>query len=286
MMTVINTNVTSLFAQRSLNANNVDLQHTMQELSTGKRINTSADDAAGLAISSRMTSQINGLNQAVRNANDGISMLRTAEGATNTITNMLQRMRELAIQASNGTYGSSDVKSMDTEYQQLYSEIKRVANTTAWNGMNLLDGTFSGGVAFMVSEVAGANSHISASVASFDFTAGATNALVDGFGALSGSYVSARSADALLGKISLAISGINTMRSNLGATINRLQFTVDNLTNVSTNLSASRSQIEDVDYSQATAQLAKNNVIQQAATAMLAQANQSPQSVLQLLKQG
>ena len=285
-MTVINTNVTSLFAQRSLNANNVDLQHTMQELSTGKRINTAADDAAGLAISSRMTSQINGLNQAVRNANDGVSMLRTAEGATNTITNMLQRMRELAIQASNGTYGSSDVKSMDTEYQQLYSEIKRVANTTAWNGMNLLDGTFSGGVAFMVSEVAGANSHISASVASFDFTAGATNALVDGFGALSGSYVSARSADALLGKISLAISGINTMRSNLGATINRLQFTVDNLTNVSTNLSASRSQIEDVDYSQATAQLAKNNVIQQAATAMLAQANQSPQSVLQLLKQG
>lgn len=286
MMTVINTNVTSLFAQRALNANNVDLQHTMEELSTGKRINSSADDAAGLAISSRMTSQINGLNQAVRNANDGISMLRTAEGATNTITNMLQRMRELAVQASNGTYGSSDVKSMDTEYQQLYSEIKRVSNTTSWNGMNLLDGTFSGGVGFMVSEVAGANSHISASIASFDFTAGATNALVDGFGALSGSYISAPSADALLGKISTAISGINTMRSNLGATINRLQFTVDNLTNVSTNLSASRSQIEDVDYSQATAELAKNNVIQQAATAMLAQANQSPQSVLQLLKQG
>jgi len=285
-MTVINTNVTSLFAQRALNANNVDLQHTMEELSTGKRINSSADDAAGLAISSRMTSQINGLNQAVRNANDGISMLRTAEGATNTITNMLQRMRELAVQASNGTYGSSDVKSMDTEYQQLYSEIKRVSNTTSWNGMNLLDGTFSGGVGFMVSEVAGANSHISASIASFDFTAGATNALVDGFGALSGSYISAPSADALLGKISTAISGINTMRSNLGATINRLQFTVDNLTNVSTNLSASRSQIEDVDYSQATAELAKNNVIQQAATAMLAQANQSPQSVLQLLKQG
>jgi len=286
MMTVINTNVTSLFAQRALNANNVDLQHTMEELSTGKRINSSADDAAGLAISSRMTSQINGLNQAVRNANDGISMLRTAEGATDTITNMLQRMRELAIQASNGTYGSSDVKSMDTEYQQLYSEIKRVSNTTSWNGMNLLDGTFSGGVGFMVSDVAGANSHISASIASFDFTAGATNALVDGFGALSGSYISAPSADALLGKISTAISGINTMRSNLGATINRLQFTVDNLTNVSTNLSASRSQIEDVDYSQATAELAKNNVIQQAATAMLAQANQSPQSVLQLLKQG
>jgi len=285
-MTVINTNVTSLFAQRSLNANNVDLQHTMEELSTGKRINSSADDAAGLAISSRMTSQINGLNQAVRNANDGISMLRTAEGATDTITNMLQRMRELAIQASNGTYGSSDVKSMDTEYQQLYSEIKRVSNTTSWNGMNLLDGTFSGGVGFMVSDVAGANSHISASIASFDFTAGATNALVDGFGALSGSYISAPSADALLGKISTAISGVNTMRSNLGATINRLQFTVDNLTNVSTNLSASRSQIEDVDYSQATAELAKNNVIQQAATAMLAQANQSPQSVLQLLKQG
>ena len=284
-MTVINTNVAALRTQAAMGQNTIALQDVMEQLSTGKRINSAADDAAGLAISTRLTSQINGLNQAVRNANDGISMLKTSEGATDTVTNMLQRMRELAIQGANGTNSSADIESMNTEYQQLYSEMKRIANTTAWNNMNVLDGTFSGGVSFMVSEVAGPNSKISASIASFDPTAGATNALVDGFAAMSGSSISAGStATDLLSKISVAISGVNKVRSTLGATINRLQFTVDNLTNVSTNLSASRSQIEDVDYSQATADLAKRQVIQQAATAMLAQANQQPQSVLSLLK--
>ena len=284
-MSVINTNVASLRTQAAMGQNTKALQGVMEQLSTGKRINSAADDAAGLAISTRLTSQINGLNQAVRNANDGISMLKTSEGATDTVTNMLQRMRELAIQGANGTNSSADIQSMNTEYQQLYSEMKRIANTTAWNNMNVLDGTFSGGVSFMVSEVAGPNSKISAAIASFDPTAGATNALVDGFAAMSGSSISAGStATDLLNKISVAISGVNKVRSTLGATINRLQFTVDNLTNVSTNLSASRSQIEDVDYSEATADLAKRQVIQQAATAMLAQANQQPQSVLSLLK--
>ena len=284
-MSVINTNVASLRTQAAMGQNTKALQGVMEQLSTGKRINSAADDAAGLAISTRLTSQINGLNQAVRNANDGISMLKTSEGATDTVTNMLQRMRELAIQGANGTNSSADIESMNTEYQQLYSEMKRIANTTARNNMNVLDGTFSGGVSFMVSEVAGPNSKISAAIASFDPTAGATNALVDGFAAMSGSSISAGStATDLLSKISVAISGVNKVRSTLGATINRLQFTVDNLTNVSTNLSASRSQIEDVDYSQATADLAKRQVIQQAATAMLAQANQQPQSVLSLLK--
>ena len=284
-MSVINTNVASLRTQAAMGQNTKALQGVMEQLSTGKRINSAADDAAGLAISTRLTSQINGLNQAVRNANDGISMLKTSEGATDTVTNMLQRMRELAIQGANGTNSSADIQSMNTEYQQLYSEMKRIANTTAWNNMNVLDGTFSGGVSFMVSEVAGPNSKISAAIASFDPTAGATNALVDGFAAMSGSSISAGStATDLLNKISVAISGVNKVRSTLGATINRLQFTVDNLTNVSTNLSASRSQIEDVDYSQATADLAKRQVIQQAATAMLAQANQQPQSGLSLLK--
>ena len=284
-MSVINTNVASLRTQAAMGQNTKALQGVMEQLSTGKRINSAADDAAGLAISTRLTSQINGLNQAVRNANDGISMLKTTEGATDTVTNMLQRMRELAIQGANGTNSSADIESMNTEYQQLYSEMKRIANTTAWNNMNVLDGTFSGGVSFMVSEVAGPNSKISAAIASFDPTAGATNALVDGFAAMSGSSISAGStATDLLNKISVAISGVNKVRSTLGATINRLQFTVDNLTNVSTNLSASRSQIEDVDYSEATADLAKRQVIQQAATAMLAQANQQPQSVLSLLK--
>jgi flagellin len=284
-MSVINTNVASLRTQAAMGQNTKALQGVMEQLSTGKRINSAADDAAGLAISTRLTSQINGLNQAVRNANDGISMLKTTEGATDTVTNMLQRMRELAIQGANGTNSSADIASMNTEYQQLYSEMKRIANTTAWNNMNVLDGTFSGGVSFMVSEVAGSNSKISAAIASFDPTAGATNALVDGFSQMSGSSISAGStATDLLSKISVAISGVNKVRSTLGATINRLQFTVDNLTNVSTNLSASRSQIEDVDYSSATADLAKRQVIQQAATAMLAQANQQPQSVLSLLK--
>jgi flagellin len=284
-MSVINTNVASLRTQAAMGQNTIALQKVMEELSTGKRINSAADDAAGLAISTRLTSQINGLNQAVRNANDGISMLKTSEGATDTVTNMLQRMRELAIQGANGTNSSADIESMNTEYQQLYSEMKRIAKTTAWNNMNVLDGTFSGGVSFMVSEVAGSDAKISAAIASFDPTAGATNALVDGFAAMSGSSISAGStATDLLNKISVAISGVNKVRSTLGATINRLQFTVDNLTNVSTNLSASRSQIEDVDYSQATADLAKRQVIQQAATAMLAQANQQPQSVLSLLK--
>ena len=284
-MSVINTNVASLRTQAAMGQNTKALQGVMEQLSTGKRINSAADDAAGLAISTRLTSQINGLNQAVRNANDGISMLKTSEGATDTVTNMLQRMRELAIQGANGTNSSADIESMNTEYQQLYSEMKRIANTTAWNNMNVLDGTFSGGVSFMVSEVAGSDAKISAAIASFDPTAGATNALVDGFAAMSGSSISAGStATDLLSKISVAISGVNKVRSTLGATINRLQFTVDNLTNVSTNLSASRSQIEDVDYSQATADLAKRQVIQQAATAMLAQANQQPQSVLSLLK--
>jgi flagellin len=284
-MSVINTNVASLRTQAAMGQNTKALQKVMEELSTGKRINSAADDAAGLAISTRLTSQINGLNQAVRNANDGISMLKTSEGATDTVTNMLQRMRELAIQGANGTNSSADIESMNTEYQQLYSEMKRIAKTTAWNNMNVLDGTFSGGVSFMVSEVAGSDAKISAAIASFDPTAGATNALVDGFAAMSGSSISAGStATDLLNKISIAISGVNKVRSTLGATINRLQFTVDNLTNVSTNLSASRSQIEDVDYSQATADLAKRQVIQQAATAMLAQANQQPQSVLSLLK--
>jgi flagellin len=198
---------------------------------------------------------------------------------------MLQRMRELAVQAANGTNASSDIQSLDTEYQQLYSEIRRVASTTQWNGANVLDGTFSGGLSLFVGYSSNRNGNISASIASFDPTAGATNTLVDGFSAISGSAISAAStATDLLAKISTAISGVNKVRSNLGATINRLQFTVDGLTNISTNISASRSQVQDVDYSQATAALAGEQIRQQAATAMLAQANQQPQLVLALLK--
>ena len=284
-MTVINTNVASLRSQAAMVVNNQGMSKTMQQLSTGKRINSASDDAAGLSISTRLTSQINGLNQAVRNANDGISLLQTAEGATDAITNMLQRMRELSVQSMNGTYSSNDRTSMNTEFTQLYNEIQRVANTTQWNGFNVLDGSLggSGTVTFKVGSQQASATIISATLKSFD-PAAATAATVSGMSGLkSGSIETVAGASAMLTAIITAISGVNGVRSTIGAKVNRLQFTVDNLTNISTNLSASRSQIQDVDYSMATSNLAKSQVIMQAATAMLAQANQQPSTVMTLI---
>ena len=284
-MTVIGTNVAALKAEMALTKNSRDLQSAMEKLSTGKRINAASDDAAGIAEIARMSTEISGIGQAIKNANDGISILKTSDSATGSITNMLQRMRELAIQAANGTNASSDIQSLNTEYQQLYSEIKRVSSTTEWNSSKLLDGTFSAGISLFVGYSSNSDGTITASIPSFDPTAGATNSLVDGFSAISGSSISAGSnAMDLLAKLSLAISGVNKVRSTLGATVNRLQFTVDNLTNMSTSIYASRSQVQDVDYSQATSELARGQILQQAATAMLAQANQQPQLVLALLK--
>ena len=283
-MTVINTNVASLRSQAAMVQNNQAMSKTMQQLSTGKRINSASDDAAGLSISTRLTSQINGLNQAVRNANDGISLLQTAEGATDEITNMLQRMRELSVQSMNGTYSSNDRTSMNTEFSQLYQEIQRVAKTTQWNGFNVLDGTLggSGTVTFKVGSQQASSTIISATIKSFN--PAASGATVSGMAGLkSGSISSVAGASAMLTAIINAISGVNSVRSTIGAKVNRLQFTVDNLTNISTNLSASRSQIQDVDYSMATSNLAKSQVIQQAATAMLAQANQQPSTVMTLI---
>ncbi|MCX8504671.1 MAG: flagellin [Beijerinckiaceae bacterium] len=284
-MTVINTNVASLRSQAAMVVNNQGMSKTMQQLSTGKRINSASDDAAGLSISTRLTSQINGLNQAVRNANDGISLLQTAEGATDAITNMLQRMRELSVQSMNGTYSSNDRTSMNTEFTQLYNEIQRVANTTQWNGFNVLDGSLggSGTVTFKVGSQQASATIISATLKSFD-PAAATASTVSGMSGLkSGSIETVAGASAMLTAIITAISGVNGVRSTIGAKVNRLQFTVDNLTNISTNLSASRSQIQDVDYSMATSNLAKSQVIMQAATAMLAQANQQPSTVMTLI---
>ena len=283
-MTVINTNVASLRSQAAMVQNNQAMSKTMQQLSTGKRINSASDDAAGLSISTRLTSQINGLNQAVRNANDGISLLQTAEGATDEITNMLQRMRELSVQSMNGTYSSNDRTSMNTEFSQLYQEIQRVAKTTQWNGFNVLDGTLggSGTVTFKVGSQQASSTIISATIKSFN--PAASGSTVSGMAGLkSGSISSVAGASAMLTAIINAISGVNSVRSTIGAKVNRLQFTVDNLTNISTNLSASRSQIQDVDYSMATSNLAKSQVIQQAATAMLAQANQQPSTVMTLI---
>ena len=428
-MTVINTNTGSLYAQQAMNTNARGLSTVMQQLSTGKRINNAVDDVAGLAVSTRLTSQIKGLNQAVRNANDGISLVQTAEGATEQITNMMQRMRELAVQASNDTNNANDRSFLDGEFQQLKSEINRVAQNTQWNGSNILDGTggntANGSFAFQVG--ANANQTISVKLANMGvgvasptatftgfapaFTVSTTSVSMDfsgatGFGsaiaasgtftgsaasfvgvtmqasvdgknvqytvtqddvnaaltaegssagtgktnlgttvaaafatklksALGSNYTVSSSTSTLtvtnnttgaptyattatsaagnafftvptgnlsmigastvnvttgtlaysaLGSIDAGLQAVNSARSGMGAVISRLQFASDNLTNIASKATESRSRIEDTDYSMATTELAKRNILQQAAQAMLAQANQAPQMVLQLLK--
>lgn len=291
-MTVINTNVSALYAQASISQNTRAMQQTMNQLSTGKRINGAADDAAGLSISARLTSQVRGLNQAIRNSNDAISMIQTAEGATDAITNMLQRMRELTIQAGNGTNGTDDKAAISSEYMALASEIDRVANSTSWNGTNVLKGSGGFGTSstfeYIVDASAGSAGKITVNFKSMNIGSTSTgiNVAISGSAAVGflSSSIKASGATSLIGKLDASIRFVNTARAEFGAAINRLQYTVDNLTNISTNTAASRSRVEDVDYSLATSDLAKRNIIQQAATAMLSQANQQPQAVLQLLK--
>ena len=275
-MTVINTNVKSLVAQQALAVNGRKMSDAMEQLSTGKRINSASDDAAGLSIASKMTSQIRGLNQAIRNTNDGISMMQTAEGALSEVTNMLQRMRELSVQTANGTNSTADKSALQAEFEQLQAEITRVANNTEWNGTAIL--AASNNVVFQI----GANSGQTVTVAFKGLvSAGSMTAVASAVAA--NTVFSAATASAI-GDLDAAIAQVNSFRSDLGAKINRMTYTVDNLQNVSTNTSASRSRIEDADYAQATTELARTQIIQQAATAMLAQANQSTGSVLSLLK--
>jgi flagellin len=251
----------------------------MQQLSTGKRINNSVDDAAGLAISTRLTSQIRGLNQAVRNANDGISLIQTAEGATEQITNMLQRMRELAVQAINGTNNDKDQAYLDAEFQKLNTQINNISEWTEWNGSKLLNGGSAGKTfTFQV----GANSGQTIEVNLDDISSdSSTMGLTD----LKGLAITSTSkAKTALEKIVTSLGDVSLARAKMGATISQLQFTADNVANISAKAQESRSRIEDTDYSLATTELAKRNIIQQAAQSMLAQANQAPQMVLQLLK--
>ena len=282
-MTVINTNINSLISQNALSKNNRALSSSMEQLSTGKRINSAADDAAGLAISNKMTAQIRGLNQAVRNANDGISMLQTAEGATQEITNMLQRMRELAVQAANDTYQASDRSALNAEVKELQSEISRIGKNTEWNGMKLFTAQTAGSaggigtlgnVRLQVGVDGDSTDRIAVQLNKIDTTTLGVSAI---------SLKSAASASSALQSLDKAIGMIDTDRATFGATINRLTYAVDNLTNVSQNANASRSRILDTDYAKASAELARTQIIQQAATAILAQANQSTQSVLKLL---
>ena len=415
-MSVINTNSKSIVAQNAISTNNRAMSKAMEQLSTGKRINSASDDAAGLSIASKMTAQIKGLNQAVRNANDGISLLQTADGAMVEVTNMLQRMRELSVQSANDTNTTDDRLYLDNEYQQLKTEINRISTNTQWNGMNILNGNNNFGtvatdeqnVQFQVGSNANqtinvlfkdmtftaANSTATPSVTTLNFagvtdevdtarvkgtiggiafdinvaartltgnptsaeladvatdlqtgiralrglenvTVAVTNELMtitdsagraidvatgtlgfrkaDGTTAsmtapalttsngtatsaaaptgglftadLAGSQIINKTvANTAIGHLDTALQAVNQERSKFGAVINRLTYAADNLSNVSQNTSASRSRVEDTDYAQATTELARTQIISQAATAMLAQANQAPQSVLSLLR--
>jgi flagellin len=278
-MSVINTNVKSLVAQNALTVNGRAMSKTMEQLSTGKRINSAADDSAGLAISNKMTSQIRGLNQAVRNANDAISMIQTAEGALGEVNNMLQRMRELAVQSSNDTNSTDDRGFLQKEVDELIAEIDRVNGNTQFNKMDLLNKGVGVGQALDVANFQvganGTNTEISVTFNKVDAATLGVTALKVNTQAL---------AKTSIATIDTAINKIDTDRADYGAKINRLTYAADNMANIATNTAASRSRVLDTDYAQATTELARAQIIQQAGTAMLAQANQQPASVLSLLQ--
>jgi flagellin len=283
-MTVINTNVGATITQNALAKNERLMGQAMERLSTGKRINSASDDAAGLAISARMTAQIKGLDQAARNANDAIAMIQTADGASIEVANMLQRMRELAIQSISDTNTTTDRANLSLEFVALQSEILRISTTTQWNGENILDGSAGADEDGVVSYQVGSNADqtIDVDLGNWAPTGGdvfSTDISANGIG-----LDAPEDRAAALATIDTAINGINTQRASYGATMNRLEYVVDNLANVSQNAAASRSRVEDADYAIETTELARTQIIQQAGTAMLAQANQSAQSVLQLLK--
>jgi len=323
MPMVVNTNLGSLSAQRSLSSSGVDLKQAMERLSSGKKINTAADDAAGFAIAERMTAQIRGLNMATKNANDGLSMLATIENATNDVTDMLQRIRELAVQAANDSNSVQDRKFLQTEVNSLLQEINRVATQTVYNNKVVLDGNLAG--QFQVGTEKGQT--IAFSIASIDTdvlkltdlddgntvvsgektfadgtyainTSGITNttatAGVTGTASAAGSLrtgtagaisiLTAADASDSLAAISDAIEQVAANRASYGALQNRLEYTVSNLMNVAEFTTSARSRIEDADFAAESARLAKAQVLQQVGTAMLAQANAAPQLALQLIR--
>lgn len=268
-MTVINTNTAALRAQNGSRVANQALQVAMERLSSGKRINTSKDDAAGLAIASSMTSQIRGMSQAIRNANDGISMAQTAEGALAEVTNMLQRIRELSVQSASGTYSDDDRANLQVEVDALLTQIDDIVNNSKFNGVEL----FGSGAATITVQV-GANAG-----ETVDIELEALSLGVDSI-----DISDAEDASDALETIDDALTTVAELRAKLGAGQSRLESVVNNLTNNVTNLSDARSRIEDADFSAETTNLAKAQILSQAATAMLAQANQSQSNVLSLLR--
>ena len=288
-MAVVNTNLAASIAQAALVRNERDLSTAMEQLSTGKKINSAADNASGLAISTRMTAQIRGLDQAVSNANDAISMISTAEGALDEITAMLQRVRELGVQAGTGTTSTQDRDYLNQEYTHLLAEIERVAQNTQWNGREILDGNAAGsGLGTSVAFQVGMNPSQTLSVGFGDFTSAGNGIMtsLNGYTLNSGSSSIASSITAASNVITaadVALEAVSNQRATFGAVSNRLTHAIDNLTNVKTQAEGARSRIMDTDYAQSTSELARTQIIQQAGTAMLAQANQLPATVLALL---
>jgi len=289
MAMVINTNMAAMNANRMLAQTTVEQSTAMERLTSGKRINGAADDAAGLAIASKMDTQTIGTDMAIRNANDGMAKIQTLDGASDEITNMLQRMRELGIQSMNGTYSDTNRIQMNEEFEQLRSEIDRVAQTTKFNDVNIMNGSASsasGAAVFHVGWETGANNKVSISI--LNFSAGAFS---DGGGAtvgsltlVSGTAGGASVASTQVVEIDKMLSRINTQRATWGAVQNRLESTVTNLANVNENIASARSQIEDADFAKESANLARTQVLQQAGMSMLSQANTNSQNVLSLLR--
>ena len=273
MALTVNTNVASLSAQRSLGGSQNMLNTSLERLSTGLRINSAKDDAAGLAIGERFTSQVRGLNQAARNTNDAISLVQTAEGALKEVTSNLQRIRELAVQSVNATNSASDRTALDGEVQQLIAEIDRVATKTEFNGTALLDGTFAT-QSFQVGANAGDTISIAAIGSNY------ASQLLSGTTQVS----TATTATSAIGFIDGALSAVNSTRASLGAYQNRFESVVASVQTTSENLSASRSRVVDADFAQETANLTKAQILQQSGIAMLSQANSVPQNVLALLQ--
>ncbi|MGF0236726.1 flagellin domain-containing protein [Rhodococcus sp. IEGM1300] len=282
MALTVNTNVTSLNVQKNLNKASDALSVSMTRLSSGLKINSAKDDAAGLQIATRMTSQIRGQTMAIKNANDGISIAQTAEGAMQEQTNILQRMRELAVQSRNDSNSSDDRDALNKEFTQMAAELSRIAGSTNLNGKNLLDGSAST-MTFQVGSNTGSDNQIKLDLtAKFDAVSlGITSGITI---AGSSTTIAETNFSAAVGAIDTALKTINSSRADLGAAQNRLTSTIANLQNINENASAALGRVQDTDFAAETAQLTKQQTLQQASTAVLAQANQLPSAVLKLLQ--
>lgn len=275
-MTVINTNIKAVTAQNALATNQRDLSSAMEQLATGRRINSAADDAAGLAIRNKLTSQIRSLDMAVKNANDGISLLQTADAASNELTGMLNRMRELAIQSANDIYTDDQRSSLNDEVVELQAEMSNIIQNTQWNGMRILDGGAGSSGTVRLQVGAQEADFVTVDMSSLNSGAISSAQSID---------ISTRTgANGALATIDSAIAQIDESRGRWGAVVNRLTYAADNAANVSLNSQAARSRIDDADYAKATAELARTLILDQAGSAMLSQANQQPYYVLALLR--